>query len=361
MFVTPLFAVKEEIVKNKPFPQSCIELLREYRERQKLEKQRSKEESELFVGKILPLELAGKHAGKDAYNPSAPFQLGSKKYLCGRVEPPETCDSQVLLFEESTDGVWRPAENSPLLPLEDGFAVRIDQNETIIGGTKAYPNPTADNPDRIDYHTVFYCGCGPEALKEFARGPDRMKDIRLILRANGHIFAFTRPTGIQPDGRDCGRGKIAVIELNDRSEINPENLSRAKIIENQFAPGDWGGVNELYALPDGRIGVLGHIAYMDEEGNRHYYAMVFIYDPETHQATPIEIIASRDDFPPGDAKAPDLRDVAYPGGMVRHGDGTATLYLGLSDKNSGHKKIKDPFWMIQLTQNDTAQMAETPA
>jgi hypothetical protein len=329
------------------FPPRCIALLKEY------EKRRSEEASGLFVAKLLQFELAGEDVGKDVYNPSSPFRCGGRTYLCGRVESPGICwDSRVVLFEEGEDLVWRPAQGSPSLPLEDGFAVQLDQQETIIGGVKAYLHPTPENPHRIEYHTAFYRGCEPAALKEFARGPDRMKDIRLLPLADGRVVAFTRPQGLQEGGIDCGPGVIACTVLENIADLDPENLAKARIIENQFAPGEWGGANELHLLPDGRIGVVGHIAYRDEEGNRHYYIIVFIYDLETHLATPVEIIARRDDFPAGEAKASDLRDVAFPGGMIRHRDGSATLYAGLSDKQAGCMKLPDPFWQEELLENE---------
>jgi hypothetical protein len=91
------------------------------------------------------------------------------------------------------------------------------------------------------------------------------------------------------------------------------------------------------------IGVLGHIAYFDEKEHRHYYAMVFCINPRNGQATSPEIIASRSDFPDGPAKRPDLVDVMFSGGLIRHGNGTATLYAGLSDAEAGRVLLPDPF------------------
>jgi len=57
----------------------------------------------------------------------------------------------------------------------------------------------------------------------------------------------------------------------------------------------------------------------------------------------MEIIATRNEFPPTEAKRPDLQDVVFSGGLVRHGDGTATLYAGLSDARAGCITLPDPF------------------
>ena len=71
--------------------------------------------------------------------------------------------------------------------------------------------------------------------------------------------------------------------------------------------------------------------------------MWFVYDRETHSASPVEIIATRENFPAGDEKTPKLSDIVFPGGLIRHGDGTATLYAGLSDTEAGSFTLPDPF------------------
>ena len=56
------------------------------------------------------------------------------------------------------------------------------------------------------------------------------------------------------------------------------------------------------------------------------------------------IIATRSDMttePFG--KRPDLVDVLFTAGVVRHGDGTATLYTGVSDCQAWCAEIEDPF------------------
>lgn len=126
--------------------------------------------------------------------------------------------------------------------------------------------------------------------------------------------------------------------------MNAEVILQAKIIENQFIPEEWGGVNELYLLPDGKIGALGHIACFGEDEKKHYYAMSFVYDPTTHSASLLQIIATRKNFPASDnMKIPGLEDILYPGGLIHHENHSATLYVGLSDVMAGCITILDPF------------------
>ena len=59
--------------------------------------------------------------------------------------------------------------------------------------------------------------------------------------------------------------------------------------------------------------------------------------------TPVEVVATRDDWPPGAAKRSQVGDVVFPSGIERHPDGTATLIAGLSDGAIGALEIPDPF------------------
>lgn len=309
--------------KERPSPRCCTELL-----------QRFKAKEALPIGE--KLQFSGV-AGRDVYNITAPFLVGDKTVIAGRVEARETwADSQVMFFEEK-NSVWSPINGAPTFKLEDGFVTKIG-DETIFGGVEVYPNPDKDNPKEVGYRTVFYRGQDLSSLEKFSVGPNGMKDIRLVSLANEHIGVFTRP-----QGGESGKGKIGYIEIERLLDLNEQNLLNAKIIENQFAPEEWGGVNDLHLLEDGKIGAVGHVAYMDEQGTKHYYAMIFVYNPETHLASPIEIIATRENFPTGSKKAPEVADIIFPSSLVCNGD-QATLYAGLSDAEAGiNSGLPNPF------------------
>lgn len=311
-----------ELEKEKPRVANCLELLKEFKQK----------EAPVSGEK---LKFSGVD-GKDVYNISKPFLMAGETIITGRVEAREMPAESHVMFFKLEDDTWTLVEDAPALKLEDGF-VNNFKGETIIGGVETYSNPTKEHPDKIDYRTVFYRGNDFSSLEKFATGPENMKDIRLI-EVNGKLGVFTRPQG----GKN-GNGKIGYIELNNLEEVTAENILKAKIIENQFASGEWGGVNETHLLSDGRIGVIGHVAYRDKEEVRHYYATSFIYDPVTNEATPIKIIATRENFPAGEAKTSELGDVIFPGGLDRHGNRKATLYVGLSDVEAGSIEIDDPF------------------
>ena len=306
--------------KERFSPPRCIELLRKF-----------KEKGPLPPGK--ELRFSGVD-GKDVYNITAPFITGfgdgKKTIIAGRVEEREaSADSHIMFFEEK-DGVWTPLKDAPTFPLEDGFVTSIG-NEIIFCGVEVYPKPVEDDPNEVGYRTVFYRGQDLSSFEQFATGPDMMKDIRVVALANGRIGVFTRPQGGSNE-----EGKIGYVEIDDLEDLNdPRVILGARIIEGQFAPGEWGGVNDLHLLPDGRIEIIGHIAHKDAQGNKHYYAMTFVYDPKEHYASPIEIIATRKNFPEGGAKTPEKEDIVFPSSLVHNGDGTGTLYAGLSDAKAG--------------------------
>nr|WP_268748345.1 DUF1861 family protein [Gracilibacillus boraciitolerans] len=108
-----------------------------------------------------------------------------------------------------------------------------------------------------------------------------------------------------------------------------------------------GGANEAHILSNGLVGVLGHIACFDNDGNRHYYPMIFVLNPITGEYSDIELIAKRAHFLPGETKRPDLKDVVFSGGLIRKSDGTANLYAGISDAEAHKLIINDPFLQFE--------------
>lgn len=317
---------------NKTSPLRCAELLKEFEEKEALP-----------MGE--KLRFSGVGEDDDIYNISKPFQIDGETVIAGRVEArKEWANSRAVFFKEK-EGTWFPIEGAPTFRLEDGFATTVGE-ETVFGGVQVYLNHSEVDSQGVSYRTVFYRGKSLSSLEQFAIGPDGMKGIRLAALEDGHIGVCTRP-----QGGSNGRGKIGYIELNNLEGLNAQNLFDAKIIEGQFQPEEWGGANELHPLQDGRIGIVGHIAHEDEQGNKHYYAMSFKYDPKTHSASPIEIIATRKSFPVGNyktlttnGKTIKVEDVVYPSSLLRHGDGTATLYAGLSDTEAGVIEVPDPFF-----------------
>ncbi|UOQ45003.1 DUF1861 family protein [Halobacillus salinarum] len=275
---------------------------------------------------------------RDVYNITAPFEDNGKRIIAGRVEARDSENSEVVFFSEQ-NGEWRPEPGLPTYSLQDPFVSKI-HDELVFGGVEIFPHPT--NEGALSWRTVFYKGDGLSGLTRFASGPDGMKDIRLVELEDKSIGVFTRP-----QGEKGGRGKMGYTSISQLEELQAETIAEAPLIESHFADEEWGGANEVRLLKNNEIGVLGHMAAFDEAGNRHYYPIVFQYDPVHNQISHMKIIACRDDFPEGEAKRPDLTDVLFSGGIERLNNQEAALYVGASDAEAYRAVIFDPFVSLE--------------
>ena len=285
-----------------------------------------------FAGERLIFSGVG---DRDVYNICAPFIDQGEPVIAGRVEARDKESSEVMFFVER-QGRWVPRNGAPVFALQDPFVTFVGE-ELVFGGVEVYFD--GDDPHYVtSWRTVFYRGYSVSGLVPFAKGPLTMKDIRLIERENGRIGVFTRPMMV-----DGARALIGYTEIATLDDLTEEAIEGAELLRHQFLPDEWGGANEAHPLKDGMIGVLGHIAWMEEFNIRHYYPMVFVFNPDNRRCTPIMLIATRAMFPDGPAKRPDLQDVIFSGGLVRHEDGTASLYTGVSDAEAHVIRIPDPF------------------
>lgn len=305
-------------VYNKP--QSVDELLQEYK------KQNKSYKSEKLIFDI--------QDNRDVYNITAPFKMSEEYIIAGRVEKRDSEISETIFFVQQ-EKVWIKKEGAPILKLQDPFFTVI-KGELIFGGVEVYSNPI--QAGCLGYRTAFYKGKNIYSLEKFAVGPAMMKDIRLLELDNGKILVFTRP-----QGEIGGRGTIGYIIIDSLDELSEDKILAAKLFKNQFLKSEWGGANELHRLSNGLVGVLGHIAKFDEEGNRHYYSMTFAFNPTDGEITPMKIVAIRSDFGEAEYKRKDLTDVIFSGGMIRNKNGQSELYCGVSDAEAHKITIDDPF------------------
>lgn len=276
------------------------------------------------------LELLG--AGEDdVYNIAQEFVWNGKRIIAGRIESRHSELSKIGFFHH-VEGDRYVLQGPQLEAMQDP-CVEIVDGELIVGGTEIFPN---DKGQITLWHTTFFRGFDLSSLQAFAIAPVKMKDVRLIKTDKIHVFS-------RPQGGDAGPGRIGYFSIESLDELKPSSIAAAPLLTTQFEDGTWGGVNQIHALKNGLLGIVGHIARMSEGDVRHYYGMSFVFNPTTRQCTEMEILCERSDFAPGETKRPDLIDVVFLGGMVRHDDGTATLYTGLSDAESHRAKIVDPF------------------
>lgn len=124
-------------------------------------------------------------------------------------------------------------------------------------------------------------------------------------------------------------------------------IANAPYIPGLFGLDEWGGVNQVYCLDSGKLGIIGHISYKDQDASGQellvYLNMSFVFDPEVREVKNFQIIGSRNCYPPGPAKVADLIDCVFTSGIVMREDGKADLYSGLGDCETGRITIEYPF------------------
>lgn len=277
--------------------------------------------------------------GLDVYNITAPFHRLGQTCLFGRVEARDVEHSKLVLFSRGDDGVWAPSDlMAPLDSLQDPCFTEVD-GDIILGGVR-FPVDLHDGTTgwRMEFYRL-----GPDGqLDHLFNGPDKMKDIRLKQLSDGSIAVFTRP-----QGEIGGRGRIGLTVVGSLSEVTAEVMEAGRLLPAQHSSDEWSGANEIHLLENGKLGVLGHLARFDHNEHRQYFAVVFTVCPSTGHAGPLRLIAERRDFPEGPKKRPDLEDVIFSGGLVRGNNGTAELYVGLSDAAAAKIVIPDPFASIE--------------
>lgn len=294
---------------------------------------------------VLSKEIELKSSGRllefkyplDVYNPSLPFVSNGEMMIAGRAEERQGNISKCVFFRRNGD-VCLPVPNAPIFPLEDPFISQI-QGRLVFGGVEV-------NRETGVYRTMFYMGTNIYDLSLLTAGPPGMKDIRLVELIDNKIGIFTRP-----QGKIGGLGKIGFTTINDLRECNERIIRNAPLIEDQFGPNRWGGVNQGLLLADGTIGIIGHVARFEPDEKKHYMAMAFEFNPQTRMSTEMRIIARRESFPKTDTKRSDLEDIVFPSGLVIGKDKSIELLAGLSDVAVGCLPIKWPFNQTALNKN----------
>lgn len=279
----------------------------------------------------------------DVYNCSVPFEWDGRTYMYGRVEcRAEWARSWVRLFEKTGEDDYTLVPDHMIYQLEDPF-ISIVQGELVLGGTHV-----RKRSGEIDtYYGYFYRGRDINNLNYFTTGPDYMKDIRLVDLEDGRIGVFSRPRNEEIEKKYGSAAMIGFAVINSLDELTDDVILNAKPIEGIFDKGEWGGCNQPILLENGRIGIIGHQSFTEENVNgvdlAVYVNTAFEFDPETFEVTHNRIIATRSCYPDGPAKKPELIDCTFTSGIVMREDGKADLYGGMGDVEEGRIVIDYPF------------------
>lgn len=271
--------------------------------------------------------------GFDVYNITSPFEDDGKTIIAGRVEKRDSEDSYIMFFEMIEHNKYKLIEDYPTFNLQDPYYTFVD-GELILGGTEIV---LSEDKKVISYHAVKLRGKNVKSLKPFFKGPKGMKDIRIVELEKNKILCLTRPQGDYG-----GRGKIGYFICETLEDLTVDKIEKAPLL-NLFVDEEWGGANQIFNLNGSKVGVLGHIAKYDKEGDRHYYPISFVLDTNNFVCSDLKILVVRKLLVDGPSKREDLKDVIFSGGLKFCEDKTCEIYMGVSDAEGHYAKIINPF------------------
>lgn len=278
-----------------------------------------------FAPRSSLLSFEGIQEDETVYNP-CPFVLNNELCFLGRVEALSSEISYVHHFKKEGEK-WRSHELS-FLHVQDPFLSCI-HNKKIVGGVSLdFSEPFPGVYTIENYRTSFF---DFETKEKIADGPDGMKDIRLVDLGNS-IGVFSRPRSKE---EGVVHSSIQFSTVSSMADITSDFIGQMSIdplkkVKGFFNYNEWGGVNAVYQLEDGWLGVLGHIAYYSEHSTaespdqahtdehlRKYAAIAFEFNPATKEVThPVMILARNNLAMEAKPKFEDLHDVIFPGGFI---------------------------------------------
>ncbi|MGX7196453.1 DUF1861 family protein [Enterococcus olivae] len=277
--------------------------------------------------------------GWDVYNCSQPFFYKGKWYSYGRIERrKEWMRSWVRLFERTDQNRWSLVDDSMHYQLEDPY-ISFVHDQIVMGGTHVQ---VVEEDVLKSYFGYFYYGQDLEDLKYFTTGPENMKDIRLVELADRRIGVFSRPRNKKLIEQYGSESLIGFTIIDSLADLNAHVIENAEILPDLFGSLEWGGVNQAYLLDSGKIGVIGHLSYKEEDQSI-YTVMSFVLEPETLVIANYKMIATSKSFAKAPEKRPHLKECCFPSGIIYHNEDYCTLYSGVGDTCEAVTKIEYPF------------------
>lgn len=246
-------------------------------------------------------------AGIHVYNTSRQFMLDGEAYILGRTEKrDDQFSSKVIPFRfVATSNKWvADSSVSNLSKLTAGKIVQDPQishvgGEWVVNCIEVQLNDKDDPSAGCVYWTNIFSGERLDDLKLLTKSPETMKCVRLVELENGQVGVFTRPQSPGDPSRG-GRGKIGFCVVDRLSDIDATVLHEAPLMYDLFGDEEWGGVNDVRLMPDGRLLALGHIArFLTDspiEGDREYHSIVFEFDPYKRAIGNVRMVSKVEDM-----------------------------------------------------------------
>ena len=274
-----------------------------------------------------------------AYNPSAIWTVDGENtrhdVMYVRVEPNHSgSDASHIgktVIRPYVVEVGRP--DAPIRPYDDGIELKGEDpaltriNRRLASGaiesvwllSCVVPEPELNQPNNVaTLQTRFYSGTSLGNLEEVGRGPEWMKDIRVVSMDpnDTKLGVYGRP---QPE---TASGNVSYTTVSDIDSLTPEAITGASFIDENLFPvgsGRWGGANDVIRLDRDKNLILAHRAeYVGVDGSgKRYEALLLEHRLRSNTIVDLGVLASATMFPKGivkDDETTDLSDVVFPGG-----------------------------------------------
>ncbi|MBF0570655.1 MAG: DUF1861 family protein [Candidatus Omnitrophica bacterium] len=289
--------------------------------------------------------------------------------IAGRVEARVGGVSQVVFFQKGPGGKWYPIKGAPVFESSEDPSLQKIGDKWVLSVVKV--EDTGEKLEsgipKLVWQEKFFQFDTLNDLnpkEPIAQGPLWMKDIHLVELEDSRIMIMTRPQGGEYNGGRIGYVIVEnfkkFVELGQGGKKESDlakMMENGKVLEGLFTKDQWGGANALYLLENGKIGVLGHIAQRNKEGNREYSPMTFEFDPDTGEVSNFKIIGTWKSFEEllkaqhisipvkvlDENKPEDLREVLFPTALLVGKDGKCFLCLGACDSTTAMAQIPYPF------------------
>lgn len=291
------------------------------------------------IGEDMHVGAEIRTAKKERYNEGKPINIGNMTVMPVREEPVGTEDSDVRWFEydPNSDTGHPLSDTEDLESCQDPSYQGEIKDEKYISVVKTIK--IEGQKDSEYCSQLFKLNPKLKNLEKVAESPRFAKGLHIAEYKDGIIGV------VRMQREEYGRGKICFFTAPSPDGVQDvmDNLREKTQIIEMFHPDEWGGINDLLPLEDGRFLAVGHIARLrvDENNVEHKeYAITTAYlNPETRELTDLKIVMTMDDlkdadgglvkdkFPP---KKPILENVIYPTNAELEGN-RLTIYAGAKD------------------------------
>lgn len=308
-------------------------------------------------GELLEFDLGERQRPDwDTYNPSIPFKENGRLVQLLRYENKDNeAECEVVFVDPETQQLI--AEAPVFSNAQDPYYLgKFEDSQGlswhVIGMVKIGTNARGEiSTYRDTYYkyrnSITELSRGGSEPEPFFVGPDGQKDLRFA-QLKDKIAVFPRPQLGETFGN---KGMIGYFETDNLDSIQTDlkkyftNQDPRTLIDGIFSESEWGGVNQLLPQPDGQILIISHRAkFVNEQEQRDYESICFLFDPERKIAGPVSVIATADDFEYVKPKKDSLRKVVFTSGIVPIGGDTDDywLYAGVGDRKVGRRRIPNP-------------------